>query len=196
MSSERVVYFLTSNRHKFQEARGVLKEYGLRVKMLRRKIEEIQHDKLEKIAVVALSRASVGLKLPAFVEDAGLFVEALGGFPGPYSSYVYRTIGLQGILRLLEGREDRGAEFRSVVAFREPPGIMKAFLGVAKGIISHHAKGDQGFGFDPIFIPDGSEVTFGEMPMEEKSLHSHRGRALRKFARWYTGRAFRNLRRG
>jgi len=121
------------------------------------------------------------------VEDAGLFVEALKGFPGPYSAYVYRTLGTRGILKLMENVEDRAASFRSVVVFSSPEHQPVCFSGEVKGRISMEERGDSGFGFDPIFEPEaGDGRTFAEMTTEEKNRYSHRAEALRRFAKWYS----------
>ena len=89
----RLIFFVTNNIHKFNEARRVLSEYNIAVAMLRMKPPEIQDDNLENIAKFSALEASRRIRLPLIVEDAGLFIDALNGFPGPYSSYVYRTIG-------------------------------------------------------------------------------------------------------
>ncbi|NOZ89276.1 MAG: RdgB/HAM1 family non-canonical purine NTP pyrophosphatase, partial [Crenarchaeota archaeon] len=120
---------------------------------------------------------------PVAVEDAGLFVDALSGFPGPYSSYVYKTIGVHGILRLLEGEENRAARFVSVIAYAGPWGV-QLFRGEVKGSIAAEPRGSGGFGFDPIFIPEGADKTFAEMNIEEKNMYSHRARAARKLCSW------------
>ena len=145
--------------------------------------EEIQSSRLEEIALHALRRIDFH-DAPFFVEDAGLFVEALNGFPGPYSSYVYKTIGCEGILKLLEGLDNRKAYFLSVVALKAPGLGDVVFNGKVNGIIASEMRGEKGFGFDPIFIPDGCEKTFAEMSIEEKSRYSHRGKALRKMGEW------------
>jgi XTP/dITP diphosphohydrolase len=120
------------------------------------------------------------------VEDAGLFIEALNGFPGPYSSYVYRSIETKGILKLMENVEKRDAHFQSVVAFSSPEESPRCFHGKANGKISMEVRGELGFGFDPIFEPsDDGNRTFAEMRMPEKNMRSHRAEALRKFAKWY-----------
>ena len=106
--------------------------------------------------------------------------------PGPYSSYVYRKIGKEGILKLLEGCDNRRARFKSVVVFSSPDSEIKYFRGVVEGKISRTVRGESGFGFDPIFEPDElSGRTFGELSIEEKNEISHRSRALRSFAEWY-----------
>jgi len=182
----RLVFFVTGNVHKFNEARRVLAEYNVAAAMLRLKASEIQDDDPENIAKACALDAANRSNLPVIVEDAGLFIDALNGFPGPYSNYVYRTIGNEGILKLLENHENRRAHFRSVVVFCSPDGTLRCFHGVVEGNIIKKLRGSSGFGFDPIFQPlEKHEKTFGEMTAEEKNRISHRARALRKFAEWY-----------
>ena len=184
--SGRLIFFVTNNIHKFNEARGVLAQYNIAVAMLRMKPPEIQDDDLENIARYSALEASNRTRLPLIVEDAGLFIDALKGFPGPYSSYVYRTIGKEGVLRLLEDSDNRRARFKSVVVFCSPDLEIKCFRGAVEGKISRTVRGESGFGFDPIFEPDELPGrTFGELSMEEKNKISHRSRALRRFAEWY-----------
>ncbi|MBA7697737.1 dITP/XTP pyrophosphatase [subsurface metagenome] len=116
----KVAYFVTSNIHKFQEARRVLSEYKIATAKLRVGAVEIQDDNLENIAEASVLDAVKTCGLPIFVEDAGLFIEALKGFPGPYSKYVYNTIGTKGILKLMKNIEKRSAHFQSVIAFSSP----------------------------------------------------------------------------
>jgi XTP/dITP diphosphohydrolase len=183
----RLIFFVTSNFHKFNEARKILAEYNITTAMLRIEVPEIQDDDLENIAKASALSATEKTHLPLIVEDAGLFIDELNGFPGPYSKYVLQTIGMKGILMLLEDNDERRACFRSTVCYCSPEGLLESFCGVAKGRISRDIRGNQGFGFDPIFMPDENpEKTFGEMLIEEKNELSHRSRALRKFAEWYS----------
>ena len=183
----KLIFFATGNLHKFNEARKILAEYDISVAMLKIKTLEIQSDDIEEIAKASVLNATREVNLPTIVEDAGLFIEALNGFPGPYSSYTYRTIGVHGILKLLKGVENREAQFRSVVAFYDPSNeSLKCFQGIVEGVIARKPKGYSGFGFDPIFEPkEYIGKTFGEMSIEEKNRFSHRAKALRKFAEWY-----------
>jgi XTP/dITP diphosphohydrolase len=184
----KVSYFVTSNIHKFNEARSVLSEYKIATAKLRVEAIEIQDDSLENIARYSVQDAIKNCGLPVFVEDAGLFVEALGGFPGPYSKYVYNTVGLKGVLKLMKNIENRSAYFMSVVAFGSPDEQPVCFVGKVEGTISLEMRGASGFGYDPIFVPsDGDGRTFAEMTATEKNGLSHRGEALRKFALWYSG---------
>ena len=185
----RVIFFATNNANKFNEARRVLGEYGVAVGMLRIKSLETQSDSLEEIAEASVADAFKKANLPLIVEDAGLFVEALNGFPGPYAAYVYRTIGNKGLLQLMNKKENREAKFKSVIAYLskelERP---TCFHGEVAGKITMKEKREEhssGFGFDPIFCPSDYDRTFAEMSMAEKNTLSHRAKALRKFAQWY-----------
>jgi len=185
----RVAFFVTSNVHKFNEARLVLAEYKITTAMLNVEAVEIQDDNIENIAKTSAMDAAAKANLPVFVEDAGLFIDALKGFPGPYSSYVYRTVGTKGILRLLQNEKKRDAYFLSVVAFSNArePSKPKCFQGMVQGKIASEERGKRGFGFDPVFEPyGGNGKTFAEMTTQEKNKCSHRAQALRKFARWYS----------
>ncbi len=184
----RVAFLVTSNIHKFNEARQVLSEYKIATAMLRQiSAVEIQDDNIENVAKATAMDAVKKCNLPIVVEDAGLFVEALKSFPGPYSSYVYRTIGNDGVLKLMENMAHRNAYFKSVVAFLGPTmNEPLCFSGEVEGKIAKRKLGSQGFGFDPIFKPLSSSKTFAKMSVEEKNQRSHRALAFRKFAKWYT----------
>ena len=185
----KVVFFATGNINKFNEARSILSTYGFAVAMLRVKGDEIQSDSLKEIAQTSAVNAFKRSRLPIFVEDAGLFIDALSGFPGPYAAYVYKTIHNSGILRLMENVADRRARFQSVIAYcDETLCEPECFDGESKGEITTTERKQQGksaFGFDPIFQPVGSSKSFAEMTIEEKNGFSHRAMAIRKFAEWY-----------
>ncbi|MGQ9641588.1 MAG: XTP/dITP diphosphatase [Candidatus Bathycorpusculaceae bacterium] len=183
----KVIFFATNNINKFNEARRLLAEYKIAVGMLRVKAHEIQSDNLEEIAKTSAQQAFEKCHLPIIVEDAGLFVEALNEFPGPYASFVYKTIGNEGLLKLMENVENRQAKFQSVVAYHsaelESP---LCFKGEVIGeITTEIRRGSSGFGFDPIFKPTNSQKTFSEMDITEKNKYSHRAKAIQKFADWY-----------
>ena len=180
--SSRSVYFATSNDGKIEEARTVLSTYGIEVVPFDGKGVEIQAETVSEVAAFSARAASRRYERPLIVEDAGLFVDALGGFPGPSSSYVYKTVGVRGVLKLLEGARSRKARFRSAVAFCLPTGEPRVFEGEVTGRISRSPSGENGFGFDPVFIPSGGRRSVGELTLEEKCAISHRGESLRKFA--------------
>ncbi len=183
---ESRIYFATRNAGKIREARPVLAEFGLKVRPVRGHKVEVQSRDLQEIASLASFSLASDLGKPILVEDSGLFVSSLGGFPGPFSSFVFETIGCGGILRLVEGVR-RDAEFRSVLAYSEPKKSTAIFAGIARGRLATKPTGAKGFGFDPIFVPgEALGRTFAQMELEEKNRFSHRARALRKFCRWYT----------
>jgi len=176
---ERKVYFMTTNRNKYEEVRELGKEYSILVEWLNSPKLEIQSEDLAEIVRYAALNAYLLYKLPIVVEDTGLFIKALNNFPGPYSSYVYKTIGLEGILKLMKDVEDRIASFITYVAFIDSKRIF-IVKGEVRGNISKEIRGNRGFGFDPIFIPEGYDKTFGEMSVEEKNKVSHRAKAFRQ----------------
>ncbi len=185
----RVVFFATGNVHKFDEARNLLAKFGIAVGMLKVKGAELQSDSLVEIAQTSALDAFKRCGLPVIVEDAGLFVDALNGFPGPYAAYAYKTIDNAGLLKLLKGVENRKARFQSAIAYcNSETKVPVVFEGDAAGKMTNEERtgsGKSGFGFDPIFQPSGSEKAFAEMTLEEKNCFSHRAMSVRKFAEWY-----------
>ncbi len=187
--SDEPILFATSNTHKYQEISSILLEYGITVEREDVKGFEIQSDSLEEIATVSVKEVVDLRGGMAIVEDSGLFIDSLKGFPGPYSSYVFGTLGNSGILRLMKDSDPRTAYFQSVLVYLQQNGQPTSFQGTVLGRISERSSGSGGFGFDPIFIPEeGDGKTFGQMSVEEKNRLSHRSRATRRFAEWYLSR--------
>lgn len=183
------VLFATSNRGKLEEARTILAPFGLSVEQYDGKGIEIQADTNSEVAAFASKGAAEAARRPVLVEDAGLYVDSLRGFPGPYSAYAFKTVGVLGIIALIrsppEKAKGRKASFVSSLAYCAPLGEPRLFEGSARGTITTKPRGKKGFGFDPIFLPDGGAKTFGELTLEEKCAVSHRAVAMRKFANWY-----------
>ncbi len=179
----------TSNEGKFREVALVLQRFGVNLDRLPEKGVEIQSDDIGEVAKFAAAEAARAHRKPLIVEDTGLFINRLGGFPGAYTSFVFRSIGLEGVLKLLLGTEERRARFESAVAYCEPGGEPRLFRGSVRGKIAKGASGRKGFGFDPIFVPDGRRVTLAEMKIEEKCEISHRAAATTRFGAWYVHRA-------
>ena len=173
------LHFVSSNKHKYKEAKKILKSHGINLLFFKSKLEEIQSNSLKDIATKKAIHAFEKLKKPVIVEDDGLYIEVLDGFPGPYSSYVFKTIGNKGILDLLT--KNRDAKFVSIISFIDKNNS-KYFMGKIDGKISKKQKGI-GWGYDPIFIPNNSKKTFAEST--NKNNLSHRYQALEKFANWY-----------
>ena len=181
--------FVTGNRHKVEEVSELAARRGIELEHRATPYIEIQADELEQVVRPGVQQACALLRAPCFVEDAGLFVRALRDFPGPYSKFVFRTLGNEGLLKLMSGEKDRRAEFRSAVGYCEPGKMPEVFMGKVEGTIALEAKGTQGFGFDSIFVPsEGDGRTFAEMSTGEKNRLSHRARAIEAFFGWYKQR--------
>lgn len=178
------ISFVTTNKGKYAEIGKMIRDRGHEAENIAVAYPEMQTDSLEMVIIQGLDWLMQHYKRPLIADDSGLFIDALGGFPGVYSAYAYKTIGLDGILKLLEGIEDRKARFECVLGFMTPDSEPMLFKGISEGTISKGKKGSSGFGFDPIFIPTGYDLTFAELPMDEKNKLSHRGRAFEKFFRY------------
>ena len=174
------VFFASSNVHKYEEAEKILSEFGIKLDFYQTNLVEIQEDSLSKIAEQKVLDAFNRCKKPVIVEDDGLFIDSLSGFPGPFSSYVFKTIGNNGILKLVE--DNRGAKFRAVIAYCDSNKKPKLFEYSISGKISKNLQG-KGWGYDPIFIPEKQNKTYAELA--EKNKISHRYESLKKFANWF-----------
>ena len=171
--------FVSSNIHKFTETEKILKSFGISIQFFKLNLEEIQSNSIKQIAIKKAQNAFSKCKKPLIVEDDGIFIDSLGGFPGSYSSYVHKTIGNKGILNLL--KYNRGAKFVSTITYCDKNGL-ESFEGKLDGTISKSQKG-KGWGYDPIFIPKNMQKTFAQL--DEKNIISHRYKALKKFSNWY-----------
>ena len=160
------------------------KKNPIKVTFKKMELKEIQSDSLLEVAENKVLQAFKINQKEIFVEDDGLFIEALNDFPGVYSSYVNKTIGNIGILDLLGNKVNRNASFKSIIAFHDGNKI-ESFTGEIKGKIPFELT-DGGWGFDPIFVPENSDLTFGQMDLKTKNKISHRKVALDKFLKWYS----------
>ncbi len=175
------INLVTSNLGKVEELTYILKPFGHKVSQLKVECPEIQASTLEEVVDFGLDwLGAKKIQTPFIIDDAGIFVEALENFPGVYSRYVYDTIGLQGILKQMESIVDRVTRFKCVLGLMLEDGSKHKFVGECKGNLIHEMRGTGGFGYDPIFIPDGYTKTFSELLPEEKNDVSHRGRAMHK----------------
>jgi len=173
------VLFATGNEHKASEANLIGTEFGVSFKRVDCPYPEVRDEDVKVVAREGAKYVYGKLAQPVIVEDAGLFIDALDGFPGSYSSFVFKKIGNEGILRLLEGEANRKARFVSAVGYADGSEI-KIFEGVIEGEITGELRGDAGFGYDPIFKPAGSEKTFAEDP-KFKNTVSHRRKSVQEF---------------
>ncbi len=178
----RKIVFVTGNKGKLREARDILTTKGIEVIQNSDGYPELQEDELEPIAAYGARWTAEKLGMPVMVDDSGLFIKTLNGFPGPYSAFVEEHLGNKRVLKLMEEEEDRTAFFKSVIGYCEPGEEPLVFAGTVHGKISFEERGTGGFGYDPIFEYEGK--TFGELGDEEKNKVSHRRRALDKFCEW------------
>ena len=173
------LFFVSSNPHKYREAKQIMASLNVSLGFLESNLQEIQSDSISDIATTKAQAAFSKFDKPVIVEDAGLFIDSLGGFPGPYSSFVFGTIGNKGILNLL--KSDRTAKFLSVVAYCDKT-TQRHFDGVLHGSIAQSPQGD-GWGYDPIFVPDSTNKTLAQS--QHKNKISHRYAALVQFTSWW-----------
>jgi XTP/dITP diphosphohydrolase len=185
MGSMRELLFITTNPHKVQEIQELAESESRNLTIVHRNYEypELQLGEVEEVARESAKyiQEKVAIQKPFFIEDSGLFIHALHGFPGPFSAFVFKKIGNEGILKLMAGKqgEERRAMFKTAVAFCEPQREEPVILiGTVEGSIADEGRGSGGFGFDPIFEFEGK--TFAELSTEEKNNVSHRSRAFRK----------------
>ena len=124
---------------------------GIMIDWIRMKYDETQEDTVSKISLKSMEFLKGRIEGDFFIEDTGLFIEKLGGFPGPYASYVQKTIGNAGIIRLLGG--NTSPAYFETCATLLLDGITSQYTGVLRGSISIEPRGNSGFGYDPVFIP-------------------------------------------
>ncbi len=175
------LYFATSNKSKFAEAAEFFKPLDVTLKHFPFEYREIRSDSLEEIARDAVAAARKRCRMPVFVEDSGLFIDALNGFPGTYSAWIQKKLGNQGILKLMADASERSAVFEACIAYHDGASVT-TFRGRCPGSIGPEERGEGGFGYDPIFVPQGEDQTFAENK-ELKNKLSHRYKSLLEFSR-------------
>lgn len=178
------LFFVTSNRHKFEEARKVLEKHGINLIISDINIPEKKYPTEKEVAISKAYAAIKLLKAPLIVEDTGIYFEAYNNFPGPNAHIVFEGIGYEGILKLLEGK-NRAAFFRTTVTFIRPELNPVSFTGECQGKISERVSKTISFAYDALFIPESETRTFSEMSKEEKDNYSHRRKAMEEFIKWY-----------
>ncbi|WP_228288127.1 RdgB/HAM1 family non-canonical purine NTP pyrophosphatase [Thermosipho ferrireducens] len=183
------IYVATTNLHKVEEIRRILHTIDVQLEVVPKKVlvEEDGESFFENSIKKAYYYGTI-LNLPVVADDSGLVIDSLGGFPGVKSarflegkSYKEKMLA---ILEKLKSCSRRNARFVCVATFFDPEqGILLSAEGVIEGRIAEKIMGNNGFGYDPIFIPEGYDITFGEMPSKVKDEISHRSRAVRKLFR-------------
>ncbi|MFD1817405.1 XTP/dITP diphosphohydrolase [Pseudarcicella hirudinis] len=180
--------FASNNQHKVEEIKALLGDNFELLTLNEIGCEEELPETGNTMEANSLQKAQYlfdHYKINCFADDSGLEVAALGGEPGVYSAryageHRSNADNISLLLKNLEGKEDLSACFRTVITLIRD-GVIHQFDGRIDGSIIRELRGDGGFGYDPVFIPSGQELTFAEMSMEQKSKISHRARAFQKF---------------
>ena len=184
----------THNRHKTREIQHILApEFKVRDLRAHADVSEIRESGTSFEENAKLKALAASKQLPALViaDDSGLEVDALGGAPGVYSARYAGASAtdrdkidklLRELARVRATDDGRRARFRCVVALARNGHLLETFEGIVEGSIADEARGDSGFGYDPIFIPEGLKQTFGELPTQVKNTISHRAKAIRALA--------------
>ncbi|MHA1964650.1 MAG: XTP/dITP diphosphatase [Candidatus Thorarchaeota archaeon] len=184
MSKDRLV-LVTQNKHKLKELTPLFKKYNIDFDTTSLEKHEIRSDNIEEIARVAAKVAYDTLQQPVVVDDTGFFVDSLNGFPGSYAGIVLNFIGFDGILRLMTDKVERASVFKTAVGYFDGENL-ESFVGTMSGSVARKSAGVGGFGYDPIFIPDGFAKTYAELTFDEKVSISHRSKAFEEFLIWYS----------
>lgn len=189
------ICFATNNRNKLEEIQQIL---GDSFEILSLKdigcFDDIAepHETLEENSAEKAEYIYTRYQIPVFADDTGLEIAALNGAPGVYSARYggperSAERNMAKVLGELEGATDRSAQFRTIMTYIDESGTFQ-FEGIVKGRIISERRGEGGFGYDPIFIPDGYDQTFGELPASEKNQISHRVRSLSKLVEFLKSR--------
>jgi XTP/dITP diphosphohydrolase len=141
-----------------------------------------------EIAMIAAKALAERFNETVIVEDSGIFIKALKGFPGTFTRYSDEKIGNKGLVKLMKGVKNRDCEYKSAIGYCAPGGKPLCFLGVEKGKIANRLRGNRGWGQDPIFIPKGKKKTYGEI-RKEGDVNIFRKRAIDKLKRYLRKKA-------
>ena len=170
------ILFATRNEGKIIEAQAILK---VSVEIATAQIDEVQSMDLEYVARKKTEEAYRILKRPVITDDVGVFIETWDGFPGPFAKFILDKLGNVKILKLLENETNRNVMVKSAVGYHDGNKV-HVFIGEVKGTLAFEERGTDGWGFDPIIIPDGETQTYAEMGHDKKNQLSHRRKALDK----------------
>ncbi len=171
-----MINFITHNPNKFNEVNAIMENNKIKINWIKMEYEEIQADNTDYISEDSCKKLENIVDPPYFIDDTGLYIDELNGFPGPYASYVQETLGNKNIIKLASGSR---AYFKTVISFYYEK--VYQFTGILNGKISGEEKGENKFGYDPIFIPENYNKTLAEVTLEEKNRISHRSRAINNF---------------
>jgi len=172
------IHFVTSNKDKLEEFEDIL---GFKLKRVNLELDEIQAVEVKKVTKHKTRQAFGKVKRPVICEDTGLYFEEWGGLPGALAKLFGEKIGYDKLCKVLKG--SRRAKAQTVIGFFDGRNY-KSFIGEIRGKITKTPKGENGFGWDTIFIPQGHRKTFAQMDFGEKNKISMRKIALEKFKKF------------
>jgi len=163
------IYFITGSKGKFEEVKQIIPD------ILQKDIDmpEIQEIDARKIITYKLQEALKHIKSGCIVEDTSLYISSLNGLPGPLIKWFMKTVNVNGLFSMVANQKDKSAIAKTIIGYAKNSKDVTFFEGEVKGKIVK-PRGDMGFGWDPIFQPDDSKKTFGEMSLEEKMKFSMR----------------------
>ncbi|MCL5427967.1 MAG: non-canonical purine NTP pyrophosphatase [Candidatus Marsarchaeota archaeon] len=170
---------------KYKEASSILSDFRIRMKTI--ELREIQSVQVREVVSEKAKEAYRKLRRPLFVEDTGLYIDAMNGFPGALAKPLIESVGTAGVCRMVDSFGRRSAYAETCIGYADGRGV-KVFSGKVGGRIAGRPRGDNGFGWDPVFVPDGHAQTFAQMPMTEKNRISHRAMAFRAFGAYMSRR--------
>lgn len=182
---QKEILFITGNNKKTEEVRAIT---GLNVTAKNLDIAEIQSLNVEDVARAKALSAFQMTGCPVIVDDTGMSIDALNGLPGALVVWFLDALKPEGILKLIANESNRKASVSTCIAYADQMGAF-VFTGTIRGEISYSLKGENGFGYDPIFIPEGYNKTYAEMTGDEKNQISMRKIALLKFKEFILKRA-------
>ena len=180
------VTMVSKNQYKIDAMRQFLSPHNINLEVKNFNVPEIQADTCDEVAMYSAQWAANKCGKPIIKADSGLFIEALNGLPGIYTSQFQKRLGPEKVLSLMKGEKNRKAEIVYALAFCEPHSNPKVFVGGCKGTISNKVLGKEGMLLDFIFIPEGSNFTMGELGEKDPQQRVDAwGDAELQFIRWY-----------
>ena len=176
-----VLTFGTTNEGKLKEVSEIL---GIKVEGIALEVDEIQSLDRTEVALKKAKAYFQEVNKPLLVEDNSLEFKGLNGLPGTFIDYFFKSLGNEGLVELLSHTRDRSATAYATLVYYESDSNYQIFTGEQTGKIAKFPRGDNGFGWDPIFIPDGDNRTLAELEPAEKAAISMRKKALAQFQKW------------
>ncbi len=176
----KALYFATGNQEKVKEAEAILE---IPIKIINLDLDEVQSLDLEYVARKKAEEAFEKVKEPVIVDDVGVKIDVLNGFPGPLVKFFLNSLGHQKLLELFKNESNRSVTVQNAIGFHDGKSV-RVFIGEFRGTIAEEERGNDGWGFDVVIIPEGETKTLAELGTEHKNKMSHRALSLFKFKKY------------